>query len=164
MAGVLVYLERAIAPPEPLPHGLVPRPHGTAPVGWAGADLVASVGPGEGVWLGFQAVDRQQPVTVRVRLDEPDPCDAVTGRTWRTELSEDPPNRLVVPPDSRLVGVPRPDGVHLFAPPARLRVVVVDPPVSAAVRLVGPAEFERLTGRRPPPLDPDAAYSGWRAP
>jgi hypothetical protein len=37
-------------------------------------------------------------------------------------------------------------------------------PVGVTVQLVRPAEFARIAGRVPPPLDPDAAFTGRRLP
>jgi hypothetical protein len=43
----------------------------------------------------------------------------------------------------------------LLCPPA---------PAPVEIRLVAPAEFERVTGERPAPLDPGTAYKGQRLP
>jgi hypothetical protein len=37
-------------------------------------------------------------------------------------------------------------------------------PAPVEIRLVAPAEFERVTGERPAPLDPGTAYKGQRLP
>jgi hypothetical protein len=132
--------------------------------------VVAAVAPGEGVWLGFQVVARERPVAVRVRLDGPEPRDAVTGRRWEHDAQGDAVLRC--PPATRLGGVPLGGGVRLFgtddAAPGgeleRFAVVVDDPAGTASVRLVRPELFTRLTGQVPAPLDPDAAYRGWRLP
>jgi hypothetical protein len=173
--ALFLYLERAFAPPGPVPAGVVPRPHGVAPAAMSAAhSVVASVAPGEGIWLGFQAVARERPVTVRVRLDRATPVDAVTGGPWEERIVEEPRrNHLVCPPDSRLVGVPRADGVHPFGADARADADIVEEiaviawvPDAAeiAVQLVRPQRFAELTGEVPDSIDPDSSYKGWRLP
>jgi hypothetical protein len=174
--AVLLYLERAYAPRDPLPAGDVPRSHGVAPmfVSAAGA-VVAPVAAGEAIWLGFQAVDRDRPVTVRVRLEGAEPLDAVTGAPWREGISDEPRrNHLVCPPDSRLVGVPRAEGRRPFGTTSgepragvveELTVIAwVPKPVAIAVQLVRPERFTRLSGVVPEPIDPGDAYDGRRLP
>lgn len=165
VAGVLVYLERALAPPGPLPPSVVPRPHGVASAAMTPEkEVVAAVAEGEVVWLGFQPVHPREAVLVRVRMDTPQPQDAVTGADWAHARTESPRNYLSVPPDSRLVGVPRPEGIHPFAAPAHLTILVGEPAAAAVVHLVRPPAYQRLTGEEPAPLDPGSAYTGWRAP
>lgn len=163
VAGLLVYPERAVAAAEPLSPGVVPRPHGVAPTAIVSDEVVCSVAEGEVVWLGFQPVDRHHPQTVRVRIEGPELRDAITGQAWESHVVE-PGNHLVVPPDTRLVGVPGADGVHPFVPPVRLSLLVGASPVTTVVDLVTPTDFERLTGRKFTPLDRRTAYTGWRAP
>ena len=128
---------------------------------------MAPVTPGEVIWLGFQAVDRGSPATVRVRIDEPQPIDAISGEAWDDSLSEDPRNFLVCPPDSSLAGRPVPGGRHLFGSDQLERFTLFawsNAPVGVTVQLVRPAEFARIAGWAPPPLDPDAAFTGRRLP
>lgn len=169
--AILIYLERARAPCGLLPSGVVPRSHGVAPTGVSPAgQLVAAVGSQEAVWLGWQAVDRTRPVTVRVRLDGDAPVDAVSGEPWEAGLSDMPRNYIVCPPDSCLAGVPTPEGARPFgvadvAPDGELieqfTVFAVDPgPAAVAIRLVTSAAFSRITGAPAAPLDPDSAYKG----
>jgi hypothetical protein len=82
----LVYLQRARATPGRCVR--LPRPHGTAPLALAsdaGDGVVAAVAAGESVWLGFQAVDRAVPTTLRIRAGT---------QAWE----------LTCPPDTRLEG------------------------------------------------------------
>jgi hypothetical protein len=162
--AVYVYLERARAEPRALPPDVVPRPHGIAPVAtMPDGHLVAAVGRDEAVWLGFQPVERGRTTVVRVRLERAEPLDAITGRPWQDETRGAPRNHLLVPPDSRLVGLPVDDGIRPFAAPDQLTILAGSPPVCARVRLVPPGSFADLTGATPAPLDADAAYTGWRA-
>ena len=147
LGGLLIYLEHCLAPeapldrgaPEaPLDPGVVPRAYGVAPtfVTTAG-EVLAAVGPGEAVWLGFSAVDGV--VRVRVMVDD------------------EPLEELTIPPASRLDAV--------FTAPQRLLVILVDPPgPTADIRLVTPDVWAELTGRTPPPLDLTRGYTGWAAP
>lgn len=155
--ALFVYLERAYAPAGPLAPGDVPRPHGVAPAAVsAPGEVVAAVAAGEVMWLGFQAVDPGRPVRIRVR---------VAG-------SEDV--NLRCPPDTRLVGMPREEGVEPFGATSepshdetvqRLELTVWSPTAAAvAIELVRPERFTGLTGMAASPIDPDAAYGGWRLP
>jgi hypothetical protein len=161
---VFVYLERMLAPPGPLPADVAPRAYGVAPTAVVGAAVVAAVGTGEAVWLGFQPVDSARPAVVRVRMDQPEPLDAVTGGDWEDELSEDARNYLTCPPDSRLPGIRRGSGYVPFGI-GRLTVLTHgDAPALVPVELVSPERFTSLTGVEPEPLDPESAYKGWRLP
>jgi hypothetical protein len=153
--AALVYLERALAPPEPLPPGEVPRAYGLAPAAVVGDAVVAALGPGEVVWLGFQAVDRERPAVLRVRLDAPEPLDAVTGERWAPALADEPRNHVVCPPDSRLGVLDAPEFTVLCCAPVEAQ---------ASVRLVAPEEFTRLTGEVPPALDEASGFGGYRLP
>ena len=131
--ALLVYPERTLARGAPRPHGLAP-----AAVAEPGA-VLAGVGPGEAVWLGFQAVDDTRPATVRVGVDSA-PADAV----------------LVCPPDYRLPGVYE---------EGRLTVSLDGPGhAEVEIRLVSLEIFTNLTGEPAEPLDPDSSYKGWRLP
>ncbi len=174
--ALLLELERACAPGGPLPPGAVPRSHGVAPtVVSADGAVVAPVAAGEAIWLGFQAVDRDRPVTLRVRLEGEPPLDAVTGAPWQEGIADSPrQNYLVCPPASRLAGVPRADGCHPFgiggAGPGTgvveaLAVIAWIPgPSAVGVRLVRPERFTQIGGEVPEPIDPDSAYQGWLLP
>lgn len=166
---VFVYVERMPAPPGPLPPDVVPRAYGVAPTAESPSGaVVAGVGPGEAVWLGFQPVDPARPATVRVRVDGPEPLDAVTGEPWQDGLSDEPHNHLVCPPDYRLTGVRQADGYLPFGlvdADQRLRVLSYgDSPAVVPVELVTLDRFTSLTGIAAEPLDPDSAYKGWRLP
>jgi hypothetical protein len=165
--AVLVYLERAVAPPGPLAPGAVPRAHGLAPASVSDeGTVVAAVAEGEAVWLGFQAVDPERPVTLRVRVEGEPPLDAVTGEPWRDERDgSSAPGRIVCPPENRLAGVRRADGTHAFGTGVELAVIAWIPePAEVAVQLVRPERFTDLTGEVPEPLDRGSAYGGWRLP
>jgi hypothetical protein len=150
----------------------VPQPYGSTPLaitpGKSGEDIVvAPVAPGEAAWLGFQAVDGGSPATVRVRIDEPQPIDAISGGSWHDDLSEDPRNFLRCPPDSSLAGRPVPGGRRLLGSDSMERFTLFAwgaTPVGVTVQLVRPSEFARVTGRFPPSLDPGAAFTGRRLP
>ena len=116
----------------------MPRAYGVAPTFLTtDGEVLAAVGPGEAVWLGFSAVDRA--VSVRVEVDD-------------ESLEE-----LTVPPASRLNAV--------FTVGQHLRVVVDGPSGPAAdIRLVPPDLWTSLTGRTPSPLDVTRGYTGWEAP
>jgi len=172
---VFVYLERMLAPSGPLPPQIAPRSYGVAPVAASpSGPVVAAVGPGEAVWLGFQPVDPARPVIVRVRVDRPEPLDAVTGQPWEDGLSDDPRNYLVCPPDSRLTGVRQANGYLPFGLGERRadgdileRPSVLsygDAPAVVPVELVTLERFTSLTGIAAEPLDPESAYKGWRLP
>jgi hypothetical protein len=138
LGGALVYLERTPLPPEPLPPGRVPRSHGLAPLAATGPDLVtAAVGPGEAVWLGFEPLDRSRPATLRVSGGAPEPVAA----------------ELRCPPDHLLA--------QLFD---RGELTIATDDDRVTVRLVDPDQYRAATGLTPEPLDPDSAYTGWRAP
>ena len=156
---VFVYLERMLAPPEPLPPEVAPRPHGVAPTAsLPGGGVVAGLGPGEAVWLGFQPVDPARPAIVRVRVDGPEPLDAVTGEPWKDGLAEDPRSHLTCPPDYRLPG-------RSFAVGERASVLSSGAgPALVSFELVTLEEFTSLTGIAAEPLDPESAYKGWRLP
>jgi hypothetical protein len=173
---LFVYLERMLAPPGSLPVDVAPRAYGVAPTAvLASGSVLAAVGPGEAVWLGLQPVDAARPALVRVRIDHPEPLDAVTGEPWEDAMSEEPRNYLSCPPDSRLAGVRddwgyvpfglRDRGASAKGVLERLSVLSYgDEPALAPVELVTPERFTSLTGIVPEPLDPDSAYKGWRLP
>lgn len=119
---------------------MAPRAYGLSPAAVKpSGSVVAAVAPGEAVWLGFQAVDPSRPATVRVRVEGFEPSDVVA----------------VVPPDSRLPG-------QMFRSGDRL--TVLSEGESVAIEFVSPESFQELTGITPEPLDPEAAYKGWRLP
>ena len=168
--AVFVYLERMPAPSGPLPPEVAPRSYGVAPTAESPeGGVVAGLGTGEAVWLGFQPVDAERPAIVRVRIDGPDPQDAITGEPWQDGLSDEPPNHLVCPPDYRLTGIGHPEGGHLpFGvgdTDPRLSILSYgDAPAVVLVELVTLERFTSLTGIPAEPLDPDSAYKGWRLP
>jgi hypothetical protein len=162
--AVFVYLERAPRPTRSLVRDDVPRPHGVASIArLPEGQVVAAADDREVIWLGFQPLNSDQSTVVRVRVDRVPALDAVTGAPWDDAIRDAPRNHLVVPPDSRLVGLPANGEIRPFAAPERLSIFAGVPPLSVTVRLVQPTIFARLTGKRPAPLDPDAAYTGWRA-
>src|SRR5689334_9666619 len=106
---VYIYPQWSPAPPCPVKVGASLQSYGIAPSApisreaaptLSDAALVA-VAEGEVIWLGFQSVASSRPILVRVRADELQHVDALTGECW-TDLSS---NRLVCPPDFRLLGV-----------------------------------------------------------
>jgi hypothetical protein len=156
---VFVYLERMLLPPEPLPPEVAPRPHGVAPAAALPAGgVVAAVGPGEAVWLGFQPVEPARAVVVRVRVDGPEPLDAVTGEPWDETLAEEPRNYLRCPPEYRLPGRTFAVGEHASVLSYGAATALV------SFELVTLEQFTSLTGMAAEPLDPDSAYKGWRLP
>ena len=170
--ALLVYLERTQAQAEPLPPGTLPTVYGTAALAPAGpGEVIAPVAVGEAIWLGLQPVDRTLPVTLRVRVDRPYPLDAITGEPWDDVQLDAPRNYLTCPPDYSLPGVREPAGYVPFGQRQPVdddlveQLTVVACGVgSATIRLVTPEAFERATGRTFKPLDPNAAYRGWRLP
>jgi hypothetical protein len=157
--AVFVYLERMLVPPEPLPPDVAPRPHGVAPTAALPAgEVVAAVGPGEAVWLGFQPVEPARAAVVRIRIEAPEPLDAVTGEPWDDGLAEEPRNYLRCPPDYRLPG-------RTFAVGEHASVLSYGAaPAVVSFELVTLEQFTRLTGVAAEPLDPESAYKGWRLP
>ena len=161
---VLVYLERAYATPGVVPLGTCPDR--TAPRPWRSPREESS----SRRWrrrghLARLSGDRPgSPVTVRVRIDEPQPIDAITGEAWDDSLAEDPRNFLVCPPDSSLAGRPFPAAADCSG--ATRSTFTLFAGVRAGRRhrpAPAPAEFVRITGRDPP-LDPAAAFTGRRLP
>ena len=146
----------------------MPRPYGAAPLAIApGGVVVAPVAPDDGIWLGFQAVDRGSPTTVRVRIDEPQPIDAISGEAWADTLSQNPRNFLICPAESSLTGRPVPGGRRLFGSDQLERFTLIasaPAPVGVTIQLLRPTEFARIAGRIPAPLDPEAAFTGRRLP
>jgi len=95
LAGaLLIYLERTLAGREPLPAGEAPRGYGLAPAFLLDPRTVLScVGPGEAIWLGFEAriPSRATRSAARAgRRDVPSPpaiCTALPTTTWRAGAS-----------------------------------------------------------------------------
>lgn len=173
--AVFIYLERTLAPPDPLPPGVTPRAYGVAPMALSpSGSVVAAVAPGEAIWLGFQAVEPARPATVRIRVDGLEPLDAVTGGRWDEALVEQPRNYLVCPPDYCLPGIRRspgylPFGLRQVSPSAEvLQELTVlaggANPDLVVVHLIRPDTFTHLTGVVPTPLKKEDAYKGWRLP
>lgn len=136
---VFVYLERTLAGAAQAREGRRPRPYGVAPMAASGpSSVVAAVGPREAVWLGFQPLDRERPVDVRV---------AAGGES------------------STLRSPPAYSADRLFGAGERV-LVRVDGPAIAEVRieLVDPVSFERTTGERAEPLDESRGFGGHRLP
>jgi hypothetical protein len=172
---VFVYVQRTLAPAGLLSPEIVPRSYGIAPTAASpSGTVVSAVGPGEAVWLGFEAVDRARPAIVRVRVDQHDPLDAVTGGPWKDLLSEEPRNYLMCPPEYRLAGARRGEHYRAFGLGEdrvddhvfdRLSVLSRgDVPSVVTLELVTLARFTNLTGLDAEPLDPESAYKGWRLP
>jgi hypothetical protein len=188
---IYIYPERMPAPTSLLPVNARPRSYGIAPMAVvppsAGtADfrrvVLVAVAESEALWLGFQAVDRTRPGQVRVRIDGLVNFDALTGGLW----IDDSPVHLTCPPQYWLSGTRRQSGWEAFGTAGapthnivqRLTVFArIAQPLSqdqavapwstansATLELVRPAFFERVTGEHPTPVDPDAAYKGWRLP
>jgi hypothetical protein len=172
--AVFVYLERTFAVAEPVPPGEVPRPYGlAAPAVLSAEAVLVAVPRGEAIWLGFEAVEPNDPAILRVRINGPDPLDAVTGEPWDEELVETPRNHLVCPPEYCLPGVRGESGFMPFGqadgPPREVLeelTVIAHRRVTAqvAIRLVTDDLFARATGIAPEPIDPDSSYKGWRLP
>lgn len=192
--AILVYLERTHGSPSVVPRGRIPRPYGSLPlavhtledsrgqIGLAGnADhalrtsgqevsariVLAPAMPREAVWLGFQAIERNSPVRVRIRIDEPEQIDAITGGPWADGLLDDPRNFLTCPPETSLVGRPVVGGRRLFGSTPRERLTVFvwrSPPTGVSVHFLPPAEFFRITGRKPDAIEAATAYTGRRLP
>ena len=164
---VLVYLERTLAPPEPLPAGVAPRSYGLAPTAVSlslSGSVLAPVRRGEAVWLGFQAVNPAVPAIVRVRVDETDPVDGITGGRWDDALAEAPRNYLLCPPDYCLPGIMVSHGHQPFGRGDLTVLTYAETRATVSVRLVSPEVFTSATGLVAEPIDPETAYKGWRLP
>lgn len=134
-----VYLERTVKGAAPARAGLPPRSYGVAPMAPSGpASVVAAVDRREAVWLGFQPLDRDRAVDVRIEGG---------GHTIA----------LRCPPAY--------SADRLFGAGTKLRIRV-DAPVrgEVAIELVDPAHFERSTGTRAEPLDMRKGFGGHRLP
>lgn len=149
----------------------VPRSLGALPVGAAGdGTLLLPVGEGEAFWIGLST---EAPGT-RAEV-------AVAATLADGSVRAEPPVRVVGA--SRIPGMARADGRHdvfsrtATASSAGCRVLalrcrigrrggrVPARPAAVTVRLVDAASFAAETGCAPPgPLDPEAAYGGWRLP
>jgi hypothetical protein len=182
----LCYPQRSIAPTTPLEFGLVPRSYGLLPTAYVAGGagvfrdvVIGAVAEGEVVWLGFQSLRAGSPTLIRVRVEEPEPHDALTGSAW-TDCS---PDCLACPPDFALAGVRRgkftePFGrakaggggivqrLTILARSSTDRIDKISWRNSAAapLLLMRPTVFADVVGSAPEPLDPDAAYKGWRLP
>jgi hypothetical protein len=180
------YPQRSIAPTAPLAIGAVPRSYGILPTaevasgaGMFGDAVIGAVEEGEIVWLGFQSLSAEPPTLIRVRVEEPEPRDAFTGKPW----ADRSPDCLVCPPDFALSGIrsgefSEPFGyagagsagivqrLTILARAAADRIGEIDwrDATAAPLFLVRPAVFADVVGSAPEPLDPDAAYKGWRLP
>jgi hypothetical protein len=114
-----------------------------------------------------------------VRVEEPEPRDALTGKLWNDRSAD----CLVCPPDFALSGirhgeVTEPFGcaeagsagivqrLTIFARAATDRIDEMDwrNTAAAPLLLLRPTIFADLVGSTPEPLDPEAAYKGWRLP
>lgn len=191
---VYIYPERMPAPSDLLAIGTIPQSYGIAPVAGLraggtevslqGVALVA-VADTEVVWLGFQPVARDRPISIRVRVDAPESLDALTGKLWREAL---PADSLVCPPAFCLPGICRGVGCEPFgwmSMPAKCDIlqrltvfahatsagpaeaVISDLSglaLTAELALVRPSLFAKLTGILPAPLEEESAYKGWRLP
>jgi hypothetical protein len=147
--AVLVYLERTVAPPGPLPPGVTPTAYGVAATAMGEAGIViAGIPEGEAVWLGFEPIDRGSPVELRVRV----------GGEHGPEV------RIVTPPDYSLPGVPSGDGYLPFTEGELLVRMVGDPGAEVTIRLMPAQDFTKMTGVPVDPIDPDSAYKGYRLP
>jgi hypothetical protein len=183
---VLCYPQRSITPVAPLTFGTIPRSYGILPTaevadgaGMLGDAVIGAVGEGEIVWLGFQSLSTEPPTLIRVRVEEPEPRDALTGEPW----ADRSPDCLVCPPDFSLSGIrsgelSEPFGytgagsagivqrLTILARAATDRIGEMDwrHATAAPLLLVRPTVFADLAGSAPEPLDTDAAYKGWRLP
>ena len=116
-----------------------PRAYGVAPIaGLEGREVVAGIWPGEGVWLGFQPVDRSSPAVVRVLVEG--------------ELE----HRLVCPPDHALPG--------LFSEGSFTVLAGEEDLAEVTIRLVSAHAFTGMTGVPMEPIDPESGFRGQRLP
>lgn len=141
--------------------------------------VIGAVGAGEIVWLGFRPAGAELASLVRVRVEGPEPLDALTGKPW----ADCSPDCLVCPPDFALSGIRRGQGCEPFggaeatstgtvqrltilaqATAARRGTMSWQDAAAVPLLLVRPSVFADLAGSSPEPLDPDAAYKGWRLP
>jgi hypothetical protein len=180
------YPQRSMAPPAALTVGTILRSYGILPTaevaGGAGIfrdTVIGAVGAGEIVWLGFRSASTEPASLIRVRVEALEPLDALTGKPW-VDRSAD---CLICPPDFALSGIRRgqvcePFGsaeaasagvvqrLTILAQAAAERRTKISWQKAAAVQLllVRPTVFAELAGSAPEPIDPDAAYKGWRLP
>jgi hypothetical protein len=178
LPGVRVSFQR-FALPESGVVDTVPRSLGALPVGIAdNGTILVPVEDREAIWLGFSTVrpGMRAEVTVSATLAD--------GMAWQAHAGPAGAARpILVAPTAQLAGMSRSDGrFGVFARAAtpaspgcraltfRVRVLRDGRARSAraatvTVKLVDGREFARATGAPPPPpLDPAAAYAGWRMP
>ena len=119
---------------------------------------------GEVIWLGFQAVDRGSPATVRVRIDEPQPIDAISGEAWDGNLSEDRSAQLPrLPPQTRTSPAGRFPAVAACSEAtnssgSRCSRGAMRRSASPSSSCAPPSSLASPAGSSP--LDPDAAFTG----
>lgn len=154
-----------------------PPSYGRAPLA-AGRDVVlAGLGTGEVFWIGFQPLQKSTQIAVRARGELPRDVDLVSGQPWLPVLSHDPPNYLIVPPQHYLSKL-GPENRRLWMEIVGLRrgsVADVRANVESAgwtrladtglrVEVLPAAEFSRVTGVTPRPLEESDRYHGRRYP
>lgn len=160
LSGVAISFQRFPLPPE----GIVahrPTSHGRLPLGSVRGGWLLPMAAGEAFWIGLgPAASADAPIGIAVAV-------RVRGRRGEHNVPA-----ILVPPHRWLHGRMLRDGriaaFHRSATtgtPACRRLRFLAGGAEAIVWPVGYARFVRATGRAPPdPLDPTAAYRGWRLP
>jgi hypothetical protein len=182
----ICYPQRSVALTTPLPLGAIPRSYGILPTaevadgaGIFGDAVIGAVDAGEIVWLGFRWIRPEPPSLIRVRVEALEPLDALTGQPWEDRASD----CLSCPPDFALCGIRRENFCEPFGSAEVTSAGIVQRLTilgqtalgprnemswrnAAEVRLLllRPNVFAEIACIKPEPLDPNAAYKGWRLP
>lgn len=144
--SILIYLERTLAGTASATEGSPPRAYGLAPTAIVGdEEALAGIAPGEAIWLGLQAVDRERPARLRV------------------EPGNDPALDLTSPPDY-FASAQSDDGIALFTTGTLTLSLLAPARATASIRIVNLDAFAEATGEEARRLDPGSGFGGWRLP
>lgn len=68
-------------------------------------DVILPIRNNVAFWLGITPVNEDRPCALRVRIEQPDDLDAVSGSAWSQTLMSKPQNYIVSPPQRFLKGM-----------------------------------------------------------
>jgi hypothetical protein len=143
--SILIYLERTLVGTAPA-DGSPPRAYGLAPTAIVSdGEALAGIAPGEAIWLGLQAVDRERPARLRVQPRNGPAID------------------LTCPPDY-FAGTRSGDRVALFTTGTLTLSLLTPVTANASIQIVDLETFSAATGEEAQGLDPESGYGGWRLP
>lgn len=179
LSARLRHRRRSYSARSPRSYGILPTAEVAAGLGTFAETVIGAVELGEIVWLGFRSKNLEPPSLIRVRVEALEPLDALTGQLWTDRTSD----FLICPPAFALCGIRRGESYEpfgfaeatsagvvqrltIFAQPAvepRSEMSWQNAP-SVPFLLLRPSVFADIAGITPEPLDPNAAYKGWRLP